>query len=45
MQEKVRILYKTENMLEPQLRYLFNKETKEVACMITFTPTFEPIYP
>ena len=32
-------------MLEPQLRYTLNKEKNEVACMITFTPTFEPTYP
>jgi hypothetical protein len=42
---EIRIFYKTENMLEPQLKYKVDSGKNEVACMISFVPTFEPKYP
>jgi len=42
---EIRIFYKTENMFEPQLKYKTNDVTNEVACMVSFVPTFEPIQP
>ena len=42
---EIRIFYKTENMLEPQLKYKVDSVNNEVACMISFVPTFEPKHP
>jgi len=42
---EIRIFFKTENMLEPQLKYKVNKDTNEIACMISFVPTFESKQP
>jgi hypothetical protein len=42
---EIKIFYKTENMFEPQLKYKTNDFTNEVACMVSFVPTFEPIQP
>jgi len=36
---EIRVFYKTENMLQPQLKY--QKENGEVACMVSFVPTLE----
>ncbi len=42
---EIRIFYKTDNMLFPQLKYKIDKERNEVACMASFVPTFEPVMP
>lgn len=42
---EIRIFYKTDNMLHPQLKYKIDKEKDEVACMVSFVPTFEPVMP
>ena len=42
---EIRICYKTEHMIEPQLKYKINDDTNEVACMVSFVPTFEPQQP
>lgn len=39
---EIKIFYKTENMLQPQLKYKLDEQTNEVACMVSFVPTFEP---
>lgn len=40
---EIKIFYKAENMLLPQLRYKI--ENDEVACMAAIVPTFEPEHP
>ena len=41
----MKIFYRTEDMLYPQLKYTLDIEKGEVACMATFVPTFEPKHP
>ena len=42
---EIKIFYKTTNMFAPQLKYQFNPETNEYACLASFVPTFEPAQP
>lgn len=42
---EIKIYFKTEDMMVPQLCYRVDKERDEVACIATFVPTFEPKHP
>lgn len=39
---EIKVFYRVDNMLKPQLKYQKNTETGEVACMASFVPTFVP---
>ena len=42
---EIKVYFKTEDMLCPQLCFQIDKERDEVACMATLVPTFEPKHP
>ena len=42
---EIKIYYKTENMFTPQLKYKFDESLNEVAYLLCFVPTFEPLWP
>ena len=42
---EIKVYFKTENMIAPKLKYKIDKEKEEVACMVSFVPTFEQKFP